>query len=57
MTSMITDEFDDEFADLTIPVHTANTNKLKRIGIEVDVTTIKGKIHYDNSHKKLLLIF
>ena len=37
------EEFDDEFADLAIPTHTANTNKLKRIGIEVDVTTIKGK--------------
>ena len=39
------DDFDDEFADLTIPTHTANSNKLKRIGIEVDVTTIKGKIY------------
>ena len=37
-----TEEFDDEFADLTIPTHTANSNKLKRIGIEVDVTSIKG---------------
>ena len=42
MTSVNGDEYDDEFADLTIPVHTANTNKLKRIGIEVDVTSIKG---------------
>ena len=39
----LNEEFDDEFVDLTIPVHTANTNKLKRIGIEVDVTSIKGK--------------
>ena len=42
MTTIGNDEFDDEFADLTIPVHAANSNKLKRIGIEVDVTSIKG---------------
>ena len=49
------DEFDDEFVDLTVPVHTAKNNKYKRIGIEVDVTSIKGKKLWINHYKLISL--
>ena len=38
----LNEEFDDEFADIALPTHSTSTNKYKRIGIEVDVTNIKG---------------
>ena len=41
-TEVNLEEFDDEFADLALPTHTSSNNKNKRIGIEVDVTNIKG---------------
>ena len=40
----IPEEFDDEFVDIAMPTHSTSTNKNKRIGIEVDVTNIKGKM-------------
>ena len=41
------EEFDDEFVDIAMPTHSTSTNKFKRIGIEVDVTSIKGELCLD----------